>query len=51
MDGYWRRGDLLQALVHYPRDVARSLTLHLRPWLVELQRKFGAAVSRRPSVA
>jgi hypothetical protein len=51
MDGYWRRGDPLPALVHYPRDVARSLALHLRPRLVELQRKLGAAVSRRPSVA
>lgn len=50
VDGYWRGDDPLPALVHYPRDAAYGVALHLRSWLVESQRKLGAAMSRRRSV-
>jgi len=50
VDGYWRREDPLPACVHYPHDAARSVKLHLRPWVTVLHQKFGAAASRRLSV-
>jgi hypothetical protein len=43
LDGYWRRDDPLPALVHYPHDLARALTLNLQPWLAGLPQRTGYA--------